>query len=100
MTSAVLDWDDLLDDFEDRIDAIREMAAGEELLETIEPFTPPPGEAGPPDAEQLERLAELHAAAIDATAALLARREELRRELDGLRRGADGRRHYVAAGRR
>lgn len=100
MTSSVIDWDDLLDDFEDRIDAIREMAAGDELLETIEPFSPPSGEAEPPNSEQLERLHGLHEAAIDATHALLARRDELRRELDELRRGADGRRHYVAAGRR
>ncbi len=100
MTSAVLDWDDLLDDFEDRIEAIREMAAGDELLETIEPFTPPDGAAGTPDPDQIERFRELHAAAVEATHALLARRDELRREFEGLQRGADGRRHYVAAGRR
>ncbi|NOX30051.1 MAG: hypothetical protein GXP35_08400 [Actinobacteria bacterium] len=93
-----LDWDDLLDDFEDRVDEIWFVLDHGGQLET-QIFSRPEGTPAAPTTAQQDRLSKLQADAVDAAAELNKRLETNRSESSTLQRGSKARRTYVGTKR-
>ena len=96
--SADLDWDDLLDDYEDRIDAIWSVLEDDGELLT-EPFIAPVGSAKTPDQAQLDRFHRLSLDAAEAASELTKRLQTNRGESSNLQLGSKARRAYVGTKR-
>lgn len=102
MTDVTLEWDDLLDDYEDRIDSIWAMSEsdGAEGDLEIEPFAAPEGTATRPEQHHIERFRSLERDAAAAAAALTERRNDATADFAAMQRSLAGRRHYVTSDRR
>jgi len=93
-----MSWDDLLDDYEDRIDAIwSALEDGGELNTPM--FVYPAGVVGTPTAKQQQRFADLQTDAADAEVELGNRLEVNRSEHSSLQLRSKARRTYVGAQR-
>jgi hypothetical protein len=110
----VLDWDELLDDFEDRIDNmwsllddLESITANDADHDTepdshslgYEPFVAPAGAPREPTTAHLDRLAQLHLDLAEAASAIVARKNQLLAENDALHLASRARRRYATSAR-
>lgn len=91
-------WDDLLDDYEHRIDGIASALANDASM-PIRSFIAPEGEVDEPTAEQVERFQKLQARAALAAEGLIEKLESNRNEVEHGRRATVAHKAYMVADR-
>ncbi len=91
-----LRWDDLLDDYEQRIRHITRSLATGAIVETPE-FIPPDGDIEPPSQAQIARFRGLQGRAAVAAGALLERLDTNRRQAQETRRTTEAHKAYIVA---